>query len=150
MYGQCLGAYRRAINSDVSMRSYGESARIDEASNGRNWRHGYCVPCKTGSSSPALSPPSAKRSSWSGNVCAGSMSPRWPVPEDFKRKAIALAEGLQHDDKRAAAKDALRGFIEKILIPPGEELLTVVGKLGAMLDAAAGQKMPGRQAVAIV
>ena len=72
------------------------------------------------------------------------------MAEIFQQKAIALAEGLQQDDRRVAAREALRGFVEKIVIPPGDELLTVVGKLGAMLDAAAGREVSGRQAVAIV
>ena len=72
------------------------------------------------------------------------------MAEVFRRKAAALASGLQHVDQRDSAREALRGFVEKIVIPPGEEMLTVVGKLGAMLDAAAGQEMSGRQAVAIV
>ena len=49
-----------------------------------------------------------------------------------------------------AAREALRGFIDKIIIPPGDGLLQVVGNLGAMLATAAGQKMPGRQAVGYV
>ena len=37
----------------------------------------------------------------------------------------------------------LRGFIGQIVIPPDNGLLQVAGNLGAMSDAAAGQKMPG-------
>ncbi len=68
----------------------------------------------------------------------------------FRQKATTLAAGLEHDEHRDAARQALRGFLQSIVIPPADGLLQVVGNLGAMLDAAAGQKMPGRQAVAYV
>ena len=45
---------------------------------------------------------------------------------------------------------ALRGFVQSIIIPPGDGLLQVTGNLGAMLEAAAGQKMSGPDAVANV
>jgi hypothetical protein len=38
-----------------------------------------------------------------------------------------------------AARLGLRGFVEKIVIPPGEGLLHVVGNLGEMLAAASGR-----------
>lgn len=44
-------------------------------------------------------------------------------------------------------QNALREFVEQIVIPPGDELLKVVGNLGAMLEATAGQKVAGRQPV---
>ena len=72
------------------------------------------------------------------------------MAEVFRQKATALSMGLQHDDQRDAAREALRGFVQAIVIPPGDDLLQVTGNLGAMLDAAAGQKMPGRQAVGYV
>lgn len=56
-------------------------------------------------------------------------------------------ERLGHGDQRDDARHALRNFADKIVIPPATELLQVVGNLGAMLDAAAGQRMRGRQAV---
>lgn len=55
--------------------------------------------------------------------------------------------GRAGDEQRDAAREALRGILRSIIIPPGDRLLQVTGNLGAMLDAAAGQKMPGRQAV---
>ena len=72
------------------------------------------------------------------------------MAEVFRQKATALSMGLQHDDQRDAAREALRGFVQAIVIPAGDGLLQVTGNLGAMLDAAAGQKMPGRQAVGYV
>ena len=72
------------------------------------------------------------------------------MAEVFRQKATALAEGLEQDGERDAARQALRGFIDQIVIPPADGLLQVVGNLGAMLDAAAGQKTPGRQAVGYV
>ena len=72
------------------------------------------------------------------------------MAEVFRHKATMLAEGLEHEDHRDSAREALRGFVERIVIPPGDELLKVVGNLGAMLEAASGQKVPGRQAVGYV
>lgn len=69
------------------------------------------------------------------------------MAEVFREKATTLAAGLEHDEQRDAARQALRGFLDKIVIPPGDGLLQVVGNLGSMLAAAAGQKMPGRHAV---
>jgi hypothetical protein len=74
-----------------------------------------------------------------------------PVPalhpnmaEIFRRKATTLAAGLEHDGQRDAAREALRGFLEKIVIPPGDGLLQVVGNVGAMLTAAQGRTANGR------
>jgi site-specific DNA recombinase len=68
----------------------------------------------------------------------------------FRQKAATLAAGLEHDEHRDAAPQAPRGFLQSIIIPPGNGLLQVTGHLGAMLGAAAGQKMPGPDAVANV
>jgi hypothetical protein len=46
---------------------------------------------------------------------------------------------LEHDDQRDAARQALRGFLVKIVIPPDDGLLQVVGNLGAMLATAQGR-----------
>ena len=70
------------------------------------------------------------------------------MAEVFRQKAMALAAGLEHDELRDTARLALRGFLQSIIIPPGDGLLQVTGNLGAMFAAAAGQKVPGRQAVA--
>lgn len=58
----------------------------------------------------------------------------------FRQKATALAEGLEfeHDDHRDAAREALRGFVDGIVIPPGDGLLRVTGNFGEMLKAAGG------------
>ena len=58
------------------------------------------------------------------------------LPEVFRQKATTLAAGLEHDEQRDAARQALRGFLEKIVIPPGDGLLQVVGNVGSMLNAA--------------
>lgn len=56
----------------------------------------------------------------------------------FENKVRQLAAALTHDDieLRESARSTLRGFIDKIIIPPGDGLLRVVGKLGEMLAAA--------------
>jgi hypothetical protein len=56
-----------------------------------------------------------------------------------------LAAGLEQQDQRDAAREALRGFIEKVVIPP-EGLLLVVGNLGARLAAAQGRRGARRRA----
>ena len=58
------------------------------------------------------------------------------LPKVFRQKAMTLAAGLEHDEQRDAARQALRGFLEKIVIPPGDGLLQVVGNVGSMLNAA--------------
>lgn len=58
-----------------------------------------------------------------------------------------LAAALEHDEQRDAARLALRGFLEKIVIPPGDELLQVVGNLGEMLTAAGARNGSGPAAV---
>lgn len=57
----------------------------------------------------------------------------------FRQKATTLAAGLEHDEQRDAARQSLRGLISKIVIPPGDELLQVVGNLGSMLATAQGR-----------
>ena len=64
--------------------------------------------------------------------------------EVFRQKATTLAAGLEHDEERDAARQALRGFLEKIVIPPGDGLLQVVGNLGSMLAAAQGRESKSR------
>jgi hypothetical protein len=58
----------------------------------------------------------------------------------YRDKATALAAGLEREDERDGAHEALRGFIEKIVIPP-DGLLQVVGNLGSMLAAAQGRSL---------
>jgi site-specific DNA recombinase len=57
----------------------------------------------------------------------------------FRQKATTLAAGLEHDEQRDAARLALRGFLDKIVIPEGDGLLQVVGNIGSMLAAAQGR-----------
>ena len=56
----------------------------------------------------------------------------------FEQKIRALAAALEHEDieQRESAWTTLRGFIDRIVIPPGDALLQVVGNLGEMLTAA--------------
>ena len=72
------------------------------------------------------------------------------MAEVFRQKATTLAAALEHDEQRDAARQALRGFLEKIVIPPGEGLLQVVGNLGMMLAAAHGRIRPAVSAVGYV
>ena len=48
---------------------------------------------------------------------------------------------LEHEDAelRESARHTLRAFIERIVIPPDDALLQVVGNLGEMLTAADGR-----------
>ena len=96
-----------------------------------------------------------RRAELTAAVAAMEANPSLPalhpnMAEVFRQKATALAEGLEDDGQRDAARAALRGFVRAIIIPPEHGLLQVTGNLGAMLDAAAGQRMPGPQAVAYV
>ena len=61
------------------------------------------------------------------------------MAEVFRRKATDLAAGLEHDEHREAAREALRGFLDRIVIPPDDGLLQVEGNFGKMLTAAGGQ-----------
>jgi len=54
------------------------------------------------------------------------------MAEVYREKATALAAGLELHEKRDTARLALRGFLERIGIPPGEALLQVVGNVGVM------------------
>jgi site-specific DNA recombinase len=72
------------------------------------------------------------------------------MAEVFRQKATTLAAGLEHDEQRDAARQALRGFLDKIVIPPGDGLLQVVGNLGTMLAAAQGRTVSSTNAVRYV
>ena len=63
------------------------------------------------------------------------------MAEVFRHKTMQLAAALEHEDEeeREAARQALRGFIDRIVIPPGDALLQVVGNFGEMLTAANGR-----------
>ncbi len=69
------------------------------------------------------------------------------MAEVFRQKATTLAAGLEHDEHRDAARQALRGFLDKIVIPPGDGLLQVIGNVGSMLAAAQGRAQSGTMAV---
>lgn len=66
-------------------------------------------------------------------------APHPQMAEVFRQKATTLAAGLEQDEHRDAARLALRGFLDKIVIPPGDGLLQVVGNVGSMLTAAQGR-----------
>ena len=68
------------------------------------------------------------------------------MAEVFRQKTMQLAAALEHEGEHDAARQALRGFLDKIVIPPGDGLLQVVGNLGEMLKAAGGRN--GSAAVA--
>ena len=59
----------------------------------------------------------------------------------FEQKIKQLAAALEHENAelREAARQALRAFIERMVIPPGDGLLQVVGNLGEPLTAADGR-----------
>ena len=79
-------------------------------------------------------------------IAAGKAEPAPPalhpnMARVFEQKIEQLAAALEHEDAelRETARQALRGFIDRIVIPPGDELLQVVGNLGEMLTAADGR-----------
>ena len=62
------------------------------------------------------------------------------MAEVFREKATLLAAALERDADRDAARQALRGFIERIEVP-ADGLLQVVGCFGEMLTAASNGKV---------
>jgi site-specific DNA recombinase len=60
----------------------------------------------------------------------------------YRQKVERLAAALAHEDEdqREAARSSLRGFIDRIVIPPGDGKLMVLGDLGRMLATAAGER----------
>ena len=59
----------------------------------------------------------------------------------YREKVTQLARGLEHEDSRAEAAEALRGLIEAIVLTPEGEALRIElhGNLAAMLKAAEAQ-----------
>lgn len=57
----------------------------------------------------------------------------------YREKVSELCRGLGSDEHRESARASVRGLIERILIPPGDQLLRVEGNLPAMLDTAHGR-----------
>lgn len=72
------------------------------------------------------------------------------MAEVFRQKATTLAAALEHDEQRDAARQTLRGFLDRIVIPRGDGLLQVVGNLGMMLAAARGRNGSPAAAVGYV
>ena len=72
------------------------------------------------------------------------------MAEVFRQKTVMLAAALEHDEERDAARQALRGFLDRIVIPPGTGPLRVIGNLGEMLAAASGRKESVAAAVGYV
>jgi site-specific DNA recombinase len=62
------------------------------------------------------------------------------MAEIFRAKVTALVAGLEDESQREVARGALRGILERIIIPPGDGLLQVRGNLDAMLLAARNTK----------
>jgi hypothetical protein len=69
----------------------------------------------------------------------------------YRQKVEQLAAALAHENEelREAARSGLRGFIDEIVIPPGDALLVVRGDLGRMLATVAG-KRDGSMLAAVV
>jgi hypothetical protein len=61
------------------------------------------------------------------------------MSEVFQRKVTVLCEGLEKERGREEARAALRGLVDRIVIPPGNGLLRVEGNLGAILATAHGR-----------
>jgi hypothetical protein len=59
----------------------------------------------------------------------------------FEQEIRQLAAALEHQDAdlREPARQTLRAFIDRIVIPSGDALLQVVGHLGEMLTADNGR-----------
>jgi hypothetical protein len=60
----------------------------------------------------------------------------------YREKVTQLAQGLQHEESRTGAAEALRGLIEAIVLTPDGQTLRIElqGNLAAMLKAAEAQK----------
>jgi len=61
-------------------------------------------------------------------------------PATSPRDTDAPHAETEHEDTelRESSRQALRGFVDRVVIPPGEGLLQVVRNLGEMLTAAGG------------
>ena len=59
----------------------------------------------------------------------------------YREKVTQLARGLEHEESRTAAAEALRGLIDAIVLTPqeGELKIELQGNLAAMLKAAQAQ-----------
>jgi site-specific DNA recombinase len=59
----------------------------------------------------------------------------------FREKVTALRAALEANEQPTDAREMLRGLVERILVP-ADGWLRVEGNLGAMLELAAGKKLP--------
>lgn len=59
----------------------------------------------------------------------------------FREKVAALRAALEAGEQPADAREMLRGLVERIVVP-AEGLLRLEGNLGAMLEVAAGKRLP--------
>jgi hypothetical protein len=62
-----------------------------------------------------------------------------PYGSRAQKKAATWRAGLEHDYQRDAARQTLRGFLEKVVIPPRVGMLRVAGNLEMTLAAARGR-----------
>lgn len=61
----------------------------------------------------------------------------------FREKVALLSAGLERNEGREEARQALRGLVDRIVIPAElSEPLRLEGNLGAMLEVAAGRPLP--------
>lgn len=88
----------------------------------------------------------ARRAELQAIVAAADAEPLLPalhprMADVFRETTMQLAAALEHSDEaqRESARQAIRGLIDRIVIPPGDGLLQVVGNLGEMLTAAGGR-----------
>jgi hypothetical protein len=88
----------------------------------------------------------ARRGELQAIVAAAEAEPSLPalhprMADVFRQKTVQFAAALEHSDdaQREAARSTPRGFIDRIVILPGEGLLQVVGNLGETLTAAGGR-----------
>ena len=88
----------------------------------------------------------ARRAELQAIVAAADAEPPLPalhprMADVFRERTMQLAAALEDTDEaqRESARQTLRGLIDRIVIPPGDGLLQVVGNLGEMLTAAGGR-----------
>jgi site-specific DNA recombinase len=79
-------------------------------------------------------------------IASAEADPPMPIlhphmAEVFRQKAVLLAGALEHDSEKDAARQALRGFIDRIVVPADDGPLLVVGNVGEMLTAAGGNEI---------
>lgn len=98
----------------------------------------------------------ARRAELTGLTAGEATAPALPalhprMAEIFQQKTEQLAAALDNQDEalRDAAREARRGFIDRIVIPPGEGL-QVIGNFGETLTAASGRDRSALAAVGYV